>query len=164
VFSVSTFIYIYIYCIKVIRLPPCLLGRNEIFTMKNRLQNAFGTQILCTISLAVIMRLIMSFPLPFTHLSCQCNADCDIFHKEVSPLTMYMLKVLGALSRCPRALVFRGWSTYRTSTLRRPQLPSSIIPRLPVRLLSTRPSPLPRSFSLVQCMEMKTSSSPICHV
>jgi hypothetical protein len=57
-----------------------LLGRNGILATKNRLQNAFGTQILCTISLAVIMRPSMSFPPSF--VPGQCHADCDIFHKR----------------------------------------------------------------------------------
>ena len=44
---------------------------------------------------------------------------------------MYMLKVLGALPRSPRALTFCGWSMYRTLTLRQPHHPSFIVPRLP---------------------------------
>jgi hypothetical protein len=128
------------------------------------LQNASDTPILCTISLVVIMRQSVSFLPLLPNIPYQCNANCDILPKEISLMTTYTPMVLGALPRFLRALAFPGWFTCRTSTLRRPQHPSSIVPRLPVRLQSVRHSPPPRSFGLAQCSDMRISSSPICQV
>jgi hypothetical protein len=90
---------------------------------------------------------------------------CDPFpKKEISLLTMYMSRVLDALLRSRRALAFRGWSTYRTSTLRQTRHPSFIVARLPVRPQSARHTPLPQSFGPAQCSDMRTSSSRICLV
>jgi hypothetical protein len=77
-------------------------------------------------------------------------------------MTTYTSRVLGALPRFPRALAFLGWFTFRTSTLRPPRHPSSIVPRPSVRLRSARYFPLPRSFGQALCSDMRISSSPIC--
>lgn len=79
-------------------------------------------------------------------------------------MTTYMSMVPGALPMFLRALAFLGWCMYRTSTLRQPRHPSSIVRRLPGRLQSARHSPLPRSFGLARCSDMRISSSPICQV